>query len=213
MKFLLSIFLIFGLIGCSGSKSVNDVDENADGVELADADEFSDDADDAIEDELAEDETDESADPVTEEVSADDSMDMAPSKVEITAGEEGTYKVARNETLMMIAFKIYGDYERWRELAKLNSDTLNGSYTINSGMNLRYNMPSETFSWNPDGNPYLIKVGDTLGTISTDTYGKNKFWKNIWDNNKPLIKNPNRIFAGFTIYTPVIDGRDVANNE
>jgi nucleoid-associated protein YgaU len=209
MKYLLSIFLIFGLIGCSGSKSVNDVDENADGVELADADEFSEDAEDAIEDELADDDSEEFSDDA--EMAASD--EAAPSQVEITAGEEGTYKVAKNETLMMIAFKIYGDYEKWRELAKLNSDSLNGSYMIRTGMNLKYNMPSETFTWNPDGNPYLIKVGDTLGTISTDTYGENKYWKNIWTNNRPLIKDPNKIFAGFTIFTPVIEGRDVANNE
>ncbi len=109
MKFLLSIFLILGLIGCSGSKSVNDVDENADGVELADADEFSEDAEDAIEDELAED---------TEEIAEDEVTPSEPSNIEIMAGAEGSYKVAKNETLMMIAFKIYGDYERWRELGE-----------------------------------------------------------------------------------------------
>ena len=56
----------------------------------------------------------------------------------------------------------------------------------------------------------VIKRGDTLGTISSDTYGTMKFWRNIWDNNRPLIKDPNVIFAGFTIYTPILQARDVA---
>jgi nucleoid-associated protein YgaU len=68
------------------------------------------------------------------------------------------------------------------------------------------------FSWAPEGNKYLIKVGDSLGIISDTTYGTSKYWKNIWTNNKPLIKDPNRIYAGFTIFTPIIEGREVAND-
>ena len=35
-------------------------------------------------------------------------------------------------------------------------------------------------------------------------------WKNIWNNNKPLIRDPNKIFAGFTLYY-LENGRDVAS--
>ncbi|MEX1099343.1 MAG: hypothetical protein WEB87_02885, partial [Bacteriovoracaceae bacterium] len=87
---------------------------------------------------------------------------------------------------------------------------LNGGTKIDKGMELKYNVPAQPFVFNPSGNPYLVKDGDYLGKVSMETYGTSKNWKAIWDNNKPLIKDPNVIFAGFTIYTPVIDGRDVA---
>ncbi len=112
-------------------------------------------------------------------------------------GEMGTYKVEKGETLMMIAFKIYGDYGMWRELAKLNPKVKG---FVASGMTLQFKAPAEKFVWNPAGEPYLIKKGDTLGVISNEKYGTPKKWKKIWDNNKPLIKNPNLIFAGFTLY-------------
>lgn len=46
----------------------------------------------------------------------------------------------------------------------------------------------------------MIRTGETLGTISNTVYQTPKKWKDIWENNKPLIKNPNVIYAGFTLY-------------
>ena len=191
MKFLLSILLVFSFISCSGSKSKNDVSSEADGVELMDAEEFSEEGESLVDEEISE---------------------AAAPQIEINSAEQGVYTVAQNETLMMIAFKIYGDYSQWKVLQEANQAVLNGSTAITTGMQLSYPMPSETFSWNPEGNPYLIKTGDTLGSISDDTYGTTKYWKDVWQNNKPLIKDPNKIFAGFTIYTPVLSARDLATN-
>jgi nucleoid-associated protein YgaU len=128
----------------------------------------------------------------TDTTSMDSSMSMS--------GEEKMYTVQKSETLMMVAFKVYGDYSRWREIASMNGDQLKGSYSLKEGMNLRYKAPSQEFVWSPEGNPYLIKTGDTLSLISGSVYGTIKKWRAIWDNNRPLIKDPNRIFAGFTIY-------------
>jgi len=229
MKFLLSILLLMSLVACSGSKSEGDAETNEAGTELADNEEFSEDFDfeedeEASEEgeELAEDTAEEPVDevaqdePVEEEQAAMDQeeemkvSDASPVSID-TNGEEGFHTVQKNETLMIVAFKIYGDYDQWRKLAKWNADKLGSSFAIKEGMSLKYEAPAEKFVWSPDGNPYLIRVGDTLGTISKSTYETMGYWKNIWDNNKPLIKNPNKIFAGFTLYTPVIEGRDVAN--
>lgn len=127
-----------------------------------------------------------------------------------TLGELRTYTVQKSETLMLISFKLYGDYTKWRELAKLNDGKLGKDYQVSEGTTLSYYPPVQDFTYAPSGNPYLIKYGDTLGTISKDTYGTNKFWKDIWTNNKTLIKDPNLIFAGFTIYTPILDQAEVA---
>lgn len=239
MKVLLSIFLLMSLVACSGSKSTNEA-EGADAeTELAESDEFSEDfseddgefsdeglesdevveADESSEDAIEEVEEDEIAEEVEEAPAEamDQSNEMevaqaAPVQVN-TSGQEGWHTVSSSETLMIIAFKIYGDYEKWRDLARWNANKLGPNHSISVGMKLKFEAPSQKFVWNPEGNPYLIKVGDTLGTISNDTYGTNAYWKNIWNNNRPLIKNPNRIFAGFTIYTPLIEGRGVANQE
>ncbi|MAX65356.1 MAG: hypothetical protein CME66_00310 [Halobacteriovoraceae bacterium] len=125
---------------------------------------------------------------------------------------DGFHTVTKNETLMLIAFKIYGDYGKWKDLARWNSDKLGPGHTLRQGMQLKYEVPAQEFVWNPEGNPYLIQKGDTLGTISRDKYGTPAYWRNIWKNNTPLIKDPNRIFAGFTIYTPIIENRGVAND-
>lgn len=234
MKVLLSIFLLMSLIACSGSKSTNEAEGTEAGTELSENEEFSEDFSEDEGDEIAElDEDEESSDDAIEEVEEDEiaenteeeapaqAMDQesemqvaesAPVQVN-TNGDEGWHTVARNETLMIVAFKIYGDYEKWRELARWNADRLGPNYSVSVGMKLKYEVPAQKFVWNPEGNPYLIKVGDTLGTISKDTYGTMGYWKNIWQNNRPLIKDPNKIFAGFTIYTPLIEGRGVANNE
>ena len=110
----------------------------------------------------------------------------------------GVYSVKKGETLMLIAFKLYGDYGKWKRIQK-NNPQIKGK-PLRAGMKLTYEAPSEKFDWSPQGLPHLIKRGDTLGKISKVKYGTSKKWKTIWDNNKPLIKDPNLIFAGFTLY-------------
>jgi len=232
MKILISLFLLSSLVACSGSKSKNEVKSEEAGTEMAFGDEFADDSDifaDETEAPAASEESVAFNDGFAEELEPAQGQETPAqdqeaamfnepasetSPLEISqGGGTGSYTVLKGETLMIVAFKIYGDYERWREIANQNRSALNSSYTLTEGMVLSYIEPDQKFEWNPSGNPYLIKTGDTLGLISNTTYGTQKYWKNIWDNNKPLIKNPNRIFAGFTIYTPVIDSRDVANTE
>lgn len=116
------------------------------------------------------------------------------------AGKTMEYKVQKGETLMQIAFKIYGDIGKWKELRELNQEKFGKSPALRSGMELKYKAPANAFVWNPEGVAHLIKTGETLGTISNTVYQTPKKWKQIWENNKPLIKNPNIIFAGFTLY-------------
>ena len=84
---------------------------------------------------------------------------------------------------MLIAFKLYGDYGKWKRIQK-NNPQIKGK-PLRAGMKLTYEAPSEKFDWSPQGLPHLIKRGDTLGKISKVKYGTSKKWKTIWDNNKP----------------------------
>jgi nucleoid-associated protein YgaU len=214
----LMVFLLLGLVGCSGSKSAQDVSQETPQVELSDADEFVENPNESPSTEPTEMAATEGAPaeapvmsdaPVVEEVN-NISNESTPVISEVSAGGEKTYQVQKNETLMMVAFKLYGDYSKWKELASQNSDVLNGSTIVRAGTTLKYTAPAQEFVWNPEGLPYLIRTGDTLGTISTSVYQTSKKWKIIWNNNKPLIRDPNKIFAGFTLYY-LENGRDVAS--
>ena len=109
-----------------------------------------------------------------------------------------SYVVNKGETLMLIAFKIYGDYGKWKELAEYNPNF--AQKPLNEGTVITYPSVGESFHYKPDGLPHLVRKGETLGKISVQKYGTSKEWKSIYENNQPLIKDPNLIFAGFTIY-------------
>jgi nucleoid-associated protein YgaU len=107
-----------------------------------------------------------------------------------------TYRVQRGDTMMMVAFKIYGDYRKWKDLTSWNKE----KSKLSEGVELKYQVPDSKFGWAPNGLPYLVKKGDTLQIVSMDKYGTTRKWKSIYNNNTPLIRDPNLIFAGFTIY-------------
>ena len=113
----------------------------------------------------------------------------------------GNYSVkSNNETLMLIAFNLYGEFSYWKSLAKLNKDFLYPPYKLKKGVQLKYFIPRRDFVYRPDGMPFLINKGHTLSKISDIVYENWRRWPEIYDNNKPLIKNPNKIYAGFTLY-------------
>ena len=232
------VLLSLTLVSCSGSKSSQPVKEETPQVELSDADEFIEnpngDSSAAVAEAPAEEPATEAVTEATPEASEVAAAEPTTEASELVIEDEGKtepatpvaassvkpskqlsenmmeYKVQKNETLMMIAFKLYGDYAWWKKLAGWNTDKLKGSQIVREGMSLKYMAPSEEFVWNPQGLPYLIRQNDTLGLISKSVYQTPKKWKLIWENNRPLIKNPNLIFAGFTIYY-LENGREVAS--
>lgn len=120
------------------------------------------------------------------------------------------YQVQSGDTLMMIGFKLFGDYRKWKELKEWNRLS---SMQLKTGMILKYLAPSnKSFVWRPNGEPHLVKKGEYLGSISYDKYGTSKRWKEIFDNNRPFLRDPNLIFAGFTIYY-VPEKRSVASEK
>lgn len=131
--------------------------------------------------------------------------------VQIDATEQMDYTVESGDTFMLVAFKIYGDYTKWKEIHAANP-SISASSDLKAGTVIKYPAVTEKFTWEPQGLPHLIKSGETLGTISQSKYGTTSKWKGIWDNNRPLIKDPNKIFAGFTLYYIPEETRDVASD-
>ncbi|MFG1482437.1 LysM peptidoglycan-binding domain-containing protein [Halobacteriovorax sp. HFRX-2_2] len=139
----------------------------------------------------------------TDEILLEESVALEKDVV-VTASDY--YEVQKGETLMWIAFKLYGDYRKWRDIQAMNQEALADG--LQAGDKIKYQ--SGQFNWNPVGLPHLIRRGETLGVISQDKYGTPAKWRSIWDNNRDMIKDPNLIFAGFTLYY-VPEERDVAS--
>jgi nucleoid-associated protein YgaU len=129
----------------------------------------------------------------------------APSVATSSSGGSGgvgpqDYTVQRGDTLMKIAFQTYGDLYKWHDIYQANQDRIKNPNDVPPGTVLKIDQPSVPVSIERNGDQYLIKVGDTLGTISTDVYGSKRKWKKLYENNKQMIKDPNKIYAGFYLF-------------
>lgn len=132
--------------------------------------------------------------------------DSASSSSPPGSGVMDSYAVQNGDTLMKIAFETYGDVFRWKEIYDANKERISNPNSIPAGTRLKVEKPAAPISIERNGEKYLIKTGDTLGKISGAVYGTQSKWKKIWENNKQLIHNPNKIFAGFYLYYVREDG-------
>jgi nucleoid-associated protein YgaU len=115
------------------------------------------------------------------------------------SGEVVRYRVKAGDTLMKIAFENYGDLYRWKDILDGNQKALKDPNEISPGTVLMLSGAGGV-TIERNGEKYLIKTGDTLGLISNEVYGTQAKWKKLWENNRQMIKNPNRIYAGFNLY-------------
>lgn len=116
-----------------------------------------------------------------------------------------TYTVQQGDTLMKVAFENYGDLFKWRSILDANRDKIKDPNNIPAGTVLTLDSSVMPVNVARNGKQYLIKSGDTLGTISDDVYGTQRKWRRLWENNRELIHDPNRIFAGFYLYYTFTD--------
>lgn len=117
----------------------------------------------------------------------------------MNSGEITQYRMKKGDTLMKVAFEQYGDLYRWREIYEANRDVIADPNAVPPGTRIKLT-GAGLVHIEKNGERYKIKHGDTLGTISHDVYGTPKKWKRLWENNRQLIKNPNKIYAGFFLY-------------
>ncbi len=134
--------------------------------------------------------------PETQAVAAEDTTPASPAG----SGAFEKYTVRTGDTLMKIAFETYGDLYRWKGILEANKDKVKNPNLIPAGTVLDVEKPASDATIARNGEKYLIKNGDTLGLISGDVYGTQSKWKKLWENNKQLIHDPNKIFAGFFLY-------------
>lgn len=52
---------------------------------------------------------------------------------------------------------------------------------------------------------YTVQKGDTLQKISQKFYGTTKKWKMLYEENKDVLKSPDKVYPGKTIKIPAAD--------
>jgi len=114
-------------------------------------------------------------------------------------GKSESYVVKKGDTLMKISFEKYGNVYRWREILNANKGKIGNYNSLPPGLTLRIHGVQYVVI-ERNGHPYLIRLHDTLGKISRKVYGTHSFWRELWKNNPQLIKDPNKIYAGFSLY-------------
>ncbi len=122
-------------------------------------------------------------------------------------GETVSYIVKLGDTLMKIAFEKYANYLRWKEIYHVNKNKMESPRKMQVGTELTIENVKYVYI-KKEGKPYLIRKEDTLRSISKKLYGTPDRWKEIWKNNPQLVKNPKKIYAGFTLYYNPKKGED-----
>jgi nucleoid-associated protein YgaU len=110
------------------------------------------------------------------------------------------YTLKQGETLMQIAFYQYGDLTLWRDIYESNKDVIHDPNNVPVGVSLKLKSNLMKPAPELEGQKVLIQPGDTLVKISQKVYGTPSRWKEIWQHNRGMVKNPNKIYAGFYIY-------------
>ncbi len=55
---------------------------------------------------------------------------------------------------------------------------------------------------------YTVQKNDTLQKISQKFYGTTKKWKLIYDENRDVLKSPDRVYPGKTIKIPILGNKE-----
>ena len=134
------------------------------------------------------------------EVAPTSAVAASPVEAKTDSGAQFKYKVKSGQTLMQVAYDVYGDIHQWRHVLDLNKEKISDPASLKKGTVLVVDQDPKDAADHPEGTAFRIRHGDTLGLISDDVYGTKTKWKRLWDNNKKLIKDPNRIYAGFYLY-------------
>jgi len=74
---------------------------------------------------------------------------------------------------------------------------------INLELDREFDLNEEIDDVRPEYLNYKIEKNDTLQKISKKFFGTTREWKMIYELNKDIIKNPNRVYPGKTIKIPL----------
>ena len=117
-------------------------------------------------------------------------------------GSKMSYIVQKGDTLAKIAQRIFGEGNKWTEIA--NFSGLANPRLIYPGDVVYYQLTEQSMKFagtyeSAKRSEVQIKQGDTLAAIAGRVFGNSSLWKLIWRQND-RIDNPDHLTAGTTIY-------------
>jgi nucleoid-associated protein YgaU len=133
-----------------------------------------------------------------------------------------SYTVRPGDSLSVIAQNQLGDANRWRELYELNRGAISNPNTIFAGMSLHLpgsgdaggatdtapaaatNGPAAPAA--PAAGTYVVQGGDTLSGIAARLLGDPGRYREIFEANRGVIRNPSVIHPGTVLRIPGQDG-------
>ena len=74
---------------------------------------------------------------------------------------------------------------------------INGVEQVDESMNIAAGKKGSTF--------YTVKSGDSLSRIAKEFYGNAMKYMVIFEANKPMLKDPNKIYPGQVLRIPALD--------
>lgn len=104
-------------------------------------------------------------------------------KVDITVEEDGTATIAG----------ALGSQEN-KEKILVAVGNVSGIGQVNDSITVMQHGPESRF--------HVVKLGDTLSSISKEIYGSAGDYMMIFEANKPMLKHPDRIYTGQTLIIP-----------
>ena len=110
-----------------------------------------------------------------------------------------TYTVKSGDTLSGIAAEQLGDADRWPEIFALNRDVIEDPDKIFPGQVLT--LPAATPT-DPPPRIYTVRRGDTLSGIAEKELGDASRWPEIFELNRDVIDDPDKIFPGQLLLLP-----------
>jgi nucleoid-associated protein YgaU len=136
------------------------------------------------------------------------SSEKSPEVGSGTDRESFTYTIVTGDTLSKIAKRIYGSGSEWRQIA--TASELSNPDLIYPGHKLtipvlnaqaRQFMDRHVDLGTPGEGKFVtvVKQGDTLSSLAQQNLGSSKFWKQIYEQNRDAISNPNMLKVGIKI--------------
>lgn len=132
---------------------------------------------------------------------------QATSEQSVPAGLPATHKVAKGESLWVIAEKYYKSGYNWADIAQANNLTNANLLFVDQELTIpavgvkTATMPKPSIASGEstigppiEGDSYTVVGGNNLWEIAVRAYGDGYKWTEIWNDNKAQIANPNLIY-------------------
>jgi len=148
---------------------------------------------------------------------AEDEEDGTEQETAAAADAVIHYQVRPGDTLWKIAEKFFGSGRRWGRIYEDNMAVIPDPNKLRIGQTLTISLtpgnnvssatsaaqsPAGEGTMPASGKSYTVEAGDNLYKIAMKIYGQGRCWNDIYQLNRNIIAEPEKIYAGQKILLP-----------